>query len=447
MSVSGSLCRLLGAATGLLLAASARSQRVAACCTIATSTLDTAQVTLWRADLEYLRREMPNQHANLFHAMTRPQFDSAFSAIRAELPHLTRYGVIVELMRLDALVGDGHSSVSPWRDTVVKFHTLPITLYRFDDGYHIRAVRTSARDLLGARVLRIGSFAIDSAEKVVAPLISHDNSMALWQYSPLLLAMPEVLAATHIVSDPNAVPVTVEQNGHERTLTLHPVELFPNFSGDQDHEWDPRPNWIDARSLASPALWLSHLDSTYWFRYLPASGILYCQLNEIQQRGEPFDRFFQRALAAADSNHARRFVLDLRLNGGGNGDNNRVIVRSFIKSRFDAPHTLFVVTSRRTFSAAEMLIADLSAWTNPVFVGEPAASRGNHYGDSKRIVLPKSGITVRVASLYWQYWDPRDKRPWQPVDLEAPLTWRDYVENRDPAIRAIESLEASGRER
>jgi hypothetical protein len=33
------------------------------------------------------------------------------------------------------------------------------------------------------------------------------------------------------------------------------------------------------------------------------------------------------------------------------------------------------------------------------------------------------------------------------VELEAPLTWRDYVENRDPAIRAIESLEASGRER
>ena len=435
---------VLAVAAGVLLATIAEGQGVAPCCAIATNTLDTTQLRLWRADLEYLRREMPRQHANLFHMMTRAQFDSAFDTLQARLPRLTRHGVIVELMRLDALVGDGHSSVSPWRDTVMKFHTLPIALYRFADGYHVRAVHTSARDLLGARVLRIGSLSIDSVEKVVAPLISHDNSMGIWQYAPLLLAMPEVLAATRIVTDPNAVPITVEENGHERTLTLHPVELFPNLSGDQDHEWDPRPNWIDARSLASPALWLSHLDSTYWFRYLPASGILYCQLNEIQQRGETLDRFFQHALAAADSSHARRFVLDLRLNGGGNGDNNRVIVRAFIRSRFDAPHTLFVVTSRRTFSAAEMLIADLSNWTNPVFVGEPAGSRGNHYGDSKRIVLPNSGITVRVASLYWQYWDPRDKRPWQPVDLEAPLTWRDYVENRDPAIGAIASFEKSG---
>jgi hypothetical protein len=237
-------------------AAFSRGQGATACCDIDTRTLDAEQVRAWRADVEYLRQEMPRQHASLFHSMTKAQFDSAIAAVETALPTVTRYGAIVQLMRLDALVGDGHSSVSPWRDTVIHFQTLPIALYRFADGYYVRATLASSRDLLGARVLRIGNVSVDSAERIVAPLISHDNSMGVWQYAPFLLAMPEVLAATGIVKDPNAVPLSIEIGGHERTVTLHPAGPFPNLSGDQDHEWDDRPGWTDARSMTKPALWL-----------------------------------------------------------------------------------------------------------------------------------------------------------------------------------------------
>src|SRR5207244_3595191 len=47
---------------------------------------------------------------------------------------------------------------------------------------------------------------------------------------------------------------------------------------------------------------------------------------EIQERGEPFTRFFASAIAAADSVDAQPFVLDVRLNGGRNGSYNRAIV-------------------------------------------------------------------------------------------------------------------------
>ncbi len=128
---------------------------------------------------------------------------------------------------------------------------------------------------------------------------------------------------------------------------------------------------------------------------------------------------------------------DLRRNGGGNGYYNRDIVRALVRSRFDAPGRLFVITGRRTFSAAQMLISDLESWTNPIFVGEPSASRGNHFGDSRRLVLPNSGVTVRVSTLYWQYWDPRDERPWIEPQLPTPLTSDDYRAGRDPALAAI----------
>lgn len=391
----------------------------------------------WREDLDFLAREMPAQHANLFHAMRREQFDSALIAIRGRLPSLTRQGVIVELERLAAMIGDGHSNVSPWRDTVVRFHALPVAFYRFSDGYYVRAATRENAALLGARVLRIGPATIDSAEAAVSPLISRDNAMALWMYTPLLLQMPEVLHALGLTRDPNGAVLVLDINGTQRTVTLKDAGLFPNLSGDADKSWNSRSGWVDLRERAPAPLWLSRTADTYWFTYVPAGKLLYCQINEIQERGEKLQSFLDRALATADSAHAERFVLDLRLNGGGNGYFNRTIIRALARSRFDERGRLFVITSRRTFSAAQMLISDLEKWSNPIFVGEPSASRGNAYGDSRRLVLPNSKITLRVSSLWWQYWDPRETRPWISPEIAAPLTARAYEAGRDPALEAI----------
>lgn len=402
-----------------------------------TNVLTAADVARWSADLDVLAKEMPAQHANLFHAMSRPTFDSALAGLRLRLPTIARHQVIVELERLAARIGDGHSSVGPWRDTAIAFRTLPIALYRFADGYHVRAATGSAASLVGARVTRIGAVSIDSAERLVTPLINRDNAMGVWMYAPFLLVMPEVLNAVGIADDMERVPVTVERDGKTVAVTLAPFGRFPNFSGDADKQWNVAAGWVDARLRAPQPLWLSHTDATYWYEYLPALHALYCQINEIQERGEPLEHFLARAMATADSAGAQRFILDLRLNGGGNGAFNHTIVRALIRSRFDEPGRLFVITGRRTFSAAQMLISDLAAWTTPIFVGEPSASRGNHYGDSRRIVMPNSGVTMRVSSLWWQYWNPQDDRPWLAVDLAAPLTAAQYGAGVDPALDAI----------
>jgi len=405
------------------------------------SRLDSFEVNLWSGDLDFLARQMPAKHANLFHAIRREQFDSAIAAIRNRLPSLRRSQVIVELMHLAALIGDGHTSLSPWRDSVVGFHTLPIALYRFSGGYYVRAANREQASLLGARVVRIGTVSVDSAEALVAPLISKDNAMGVWAYAPVLFTMPELLNALGVTRDTGSADFVFDVDGVPRTVTLHAAGPFPTVGGDADKSWNERTGWVDLRDRSPAPLWLSRTNETYWFTYIPSAQILYCQLNEIQERGESLARFIARAIAAADSAGARRFVLDLRLNGGGNGYYNRVIVRAIVRSRFDEHGRLFVITSRRTFSAAQMLISDLENWTNPIFVGEPSESRGNHYGDSRRLVLPNHGVTVRVSTLWWQYWDPRDTRPWIVPQIAAPLTVDAYEAGRDPALEAIARLE------
>jgi hypothetical protein len=398
---------------------------------------DSAAIRRWRDDLAYLRLAMPAHHGNLFHAMTRTQFDSALSAIEQRLPTAARNQIIVDLERLAALVGDGHTNVSPWRDTAIAFHTLPVAFYWFDDGLAIRAATQDRADLLGSRVVEIGGVPIDSAIDRVRALIGRDNEMGVRAWAPVLLAMPEVLQAIGLAAEPGRVTLLVVRDGVPRTVVLEPAGLFPMATGETDRSWMRRDGWVDARDGAPTPLWLSNPTDTYWYRYLPESRTLYCQLNAILQNPQDsLAAFLARAVAAADAGGADRLVLDLRLNGGGNGQWNRDILRALIKSRYDAPGHLLVITGRRTWSAAGMLIADIETFTDAVFVGEPSAARGNGYGDSQRLVLPNSHVTVRVSTLYWQFWDPRDTRPWIDPTVRTSFTLADYRAGRDPALAA-----------
>ena len=98
---------------------------------------------------------------------------------------------------------------------------------------------------------------------------------------------------------------------------------------------------------------------------------------------------------------------------------------------------MFAIIGRSTFSAAQFMVNNLEKYTNCIFVGEPSGSKGNIYGDSRKIMLPNSGITVRVSVYYWQDWSPWDTRPWTAPDITAELAFEDYRLNKDPAMSAI----------
>jgi tetratricopeptide (TPR) repeat protein len=115
----------------------------------------------------------------------------------------------------------------------------------------------------------------------------------------------------------------------------------------------------------------------------------------------------------------------------------RPLVVAAIRSKVNQPGRLFVVMGRSTFSAAQFLLNDLEKYTQTTFVGEPSGSKGNIYGDSRKIILPNSGMTVRVSVYYWQSWMPWDTRPWTAPQLTAEMSSGDYRAGTDPALKAI----------
>ena len=219
-------------------------------------------------------------------------------------------------------------------------------------------------------------------------------------------------------------------------MSLAPAGPFEPMPPDIDTSWVVPPGWVDARGDGAP-LWLRDATNRFWFEYLSDTRTVYVEYAQVADKeNETVEAFAERLFAFVADHPVDRFVLDLRRNRGGNGALNRPILLGIIRSKVDRPGHLFTIVGRSTWSAAQMLVNDLEKYTHTVFVGEPTGGKVNHYGDSRKITLPNSGITVRVSTLWWQD-DERDTRPWTAPALAADLTFEDYRANRDPAMRAI----------
>jgi tetratricopeptide (TPR) repeat protein len=401
------------------------------------ATVDKAEAEKWREDLRHMAREMEARHKNLFHTTTREQFEGAVSRLHERIPALARHQIVVELARIAASVGDGHTNVAPTRDPKIGFRTLPFKLYLFKDGLFVRAAERGHAELLGARVVKVGDLAAEEAVARARELVARDNEMDVKFFAPLLLAMPEVLHALGLSESPDAARFTFEKNGRQQTVTLKPsgpVDLLPP---DTDLSWLPKEGWVDLRDGAPTPLWLKDPKNKFWFEQLPNSKVVYAQLNEVNNKAdESLADFSKRLLAFVEANEVEKLVLDLRLNRGGNGSLLRPLVLGLIKSKVNQRGRLFVLMGRSTWSAAQFLLNRMEGYTDVLFVGEPSGSKGNHYGDSRRITLPNSGVTVRVSVYYWQEWEPWDPRPWTAPHVTAELSSEDYRAGLDPALKA-----------
>ena len=154
---------------------------------------DQATIEKWRADLRHLAEELPRRHRNLFHMMTREQFERAVKRLDDRIPQLAPYEIMVEMARIVASVGDGHTRLNIL-DSKFGFRLYPIRLYLYRDGLFVQAATADYAQVVGARVIKIGAATAEQAFKTVSEITPRDNDAGLRHSVPLRLVVPEVLA-------------------------------------------------------------------------------------------------------------------------------------------------------------------------------------------------------------------------------------------------------------
>ncbi|MFQ5691174.1 MAG: S41 family peptidase [Gemmatimonadota bacterium] len=200
--------------------------------------------------------------------------------------------------------------------------------------------------------------------------------------------------------------------------------------------------WLDARRHGPAPLYLRFPDRRHWFAQLPDTRTVYARYREVlDDEDETVAQFADRLSAYLREHAIERLVLDIRGNVGGNGFLNRPLIRTLVRAGpLWKPGGLFVLIDRGTFSAAVILAAELERATPAIFVGEPTGGRPNGYGDSRRVRLPWTGLTVRVSTLFWQLTNPRDRRDAITPHVTVSARFADYRENRDPTLDTVLAL-------
>lgn len=243
----------------------------------------------WQADLTYLAAEMEGKHKNLYANIPRDEWAGAVQRLHTQIPALARHEVIVGLARLAALVGDGHTNL--YLDSKAPglgFHRWPVRLGLLEGVLFIRSAAPEHRDVLGARVTRVGTVPAAEAVAQVCDLIGAENEMRRLSWAPTLLAVPEILHARGMIPALEAATLEIEQEEDRRTLTLPMVAAGAEVP------------WVHAHELsAAPIpLYLQDPHNAFWFTYLYDAQTLYLQYNAVRDKEEEtLAAFFARVFA------------------------------------------------------------------------------------------------------------------------------------------------------
>jgi hypothetical protein len=377
---------------------------------------------LRRAEARRLQKYAETTHPRGSEAAADPAWRSGWERLAAQADGLTAEAWVMGVMARLAWFRDGHTTIYHYMVKLPAFDLdLPITASPFFDGLYVTAAKDEGAPLLGGRIVRVDGVAIKQVLRAFAATWPANN--AAWTHHDLGLALkPAVLRGARLAG-PAAVsaPVTIEA---EVDGSIVKAALTPRPDGDDALAALSRKPWpVETwRPGAEP-------------NFVHADGkVLVIAFDRLSDKRDSILAFVRAAFAAMETPGIERVVLDLRRNDGGSNFMGEGLRRYLERSRFNRPGGLYVLTSGKTFSAAQNLTSRLERETWAIFVGEPSGGAPNHYGDAAP--FQAEGFPAYVSTLPWFDSDPLDKRIWTMPDVLAPLRFADWAAGRDAAMEA-----------
>src|SRR5437899_3467405 len=175
----------------------------------------------WKQDLHYMTAEIPRRHINAFHTLTRAQFDRVVSELDSAIPTLDKDQILVGLMRITTMLGDGHTRIA----IPPNFHSFPLEAYWFGNTLRVTKVAQQYRRALGTRVVQIEDTSIEDAYKAIRTLIPQgENDLWVRRFSPLFLVCAELLHGLRILPIANRGRYMFEDDtGNRFWVDLEPL--------------------------------------------------------------------------------------------------------------------------------------------------------------------------------------------------------------------------------
>ncbi len=383
-------------------------------------------------DLWYLDREARRIHYNPYGVTSKQTLDQEYARLKADIPSLTDEQFYVRARAYVCLFGDGHTALRLNEWAAPDTRTAPIRLTKFTDGVFVTGSTDQYAHLIGAKLLSVQGVHVDDAWKRLSTLVSKDNVYDDVAQIPAIMTISSIMRGIGL-AEMDEVSYALQTKDGAATLVKLPWEAAPTIKMFQE-------------SLADKPHFLQNPNKAYWFTYIEADKTLYMQYNAVRNdAGENIPAFMERLFKEAQGKPIEKFVIDVRFNGGGNSFLNAGIQDPVMRNPLiNKRGTLFIITGRNTFSAAQNFTTDFNRSSEAIFVGEPTGSRPNFVGETIPVILPYTKMRMTVSDLYWQRSWPMDHRQWIPPDIPTEMSSAHFFAGRDPAMEAIRKYRHQG---
>jgi hypothetical protein len=391
----------------------------------------------WRGDLEILVAQARREHADPARPAWSKDFAQAAQELHTRIRELSDDGVMAGLMRLVAILNDGHTAVygaRPDSPCVFEQRVLPLRFRLFPGGLYVIGGEGELVEHAGSRVLHFSGVPAEDVLERMSVFRGGDNEVTWrWLGPQFYVGRLALLREVGVADEDGRVVLALRTpEGSEREIELtcgefeHPRKLRPFPLGDE-----------------SPPRWLADVDTPARLEPLEEHDAVYVQFNNVRDSAdETLAAFAGRLRAALLEQSASTLIIDVRHNNGGNNTLLRPLLRTMIEFEMRDPgHRIFVLMGRNTFSAAQNFLNRTERWTDATFVGEPSSSSPNFTGEDNEFELPYSRVFGSLSNLYWQDSLPWDDRPWIEPDLPVELSVWDWIAGEDPVLdRVLEEL-------
>ena len=335
-------------------------------------------------DLDFLYETvLVEHHPDAFANTPEAEFLEVKAEIEGRLATETDTEFLLDLMRLTALVGDSHTSVS--LGGLADFRGYPFSLVRRGESWYLSAAAPEDKDLLCQEVTLLAGKPVEEVIEAYGTLFASDNPVHLRRSFRQACNVADIYEYLGLVEAGKPLIVTLKGGkalslapvGMEEMNKLEAVRISDKIKG------QPETAAADAYYFAKPLT-----EDAYYIQYNT------CREAEDLPM-EDFAALVAKDLKAGDYS---RVLLDLRNNGGGS-DGVIWPLLERLRLAMDGGCELVGLIGEGTFSSALINAVEIQEMGG-VLAGEPAGGSVCHFGAVKTFQLPNSKVRGQVSSKY-----------------------------------------------
>lgn len=392
----------------------------------------------WKFDILFLKDEI-NRKAfnNVVRTITKDDVQKEVNRIIASIPKLTDIQLMLELQKLMVKLGDGHTTFYLNHEREELRKALPVEFYLFKEGLYIIQAEKAFSHLLGAKILSVENKSMDEVMTKMKSIMSADNSQQYKGWFAMRLRQVPLMQSLGISKSDNQMGLTIQnKNGQIEHLILKANESVPSR-----RLWDGLPgNWSSLENeIPLVPYYLKNRYEPYWYEYKKEDKTLWFQYNRVLDHPQkPYGVFLDELFTTIEKEQPEKLVIDLRNNNGGNGELSYPLIQQIQRHpSINQRGNLFVITGRKTFSAAGILISLLEKHCQSIFVGEPAGTSPHFIGEESEFELPYSKIKGNISDREHHYANAIDFRTWISPTLYIEPSFDDFIKGKDACWEAI----------